>query len=80
MLYDWQFAENFGSVHLDHALVDLVPCLHGRDVVEHGRVPSEGGCLDRVDELNAGEVHIVLRKLFRRVGIVDGLGPDVLVA
>ena len=43
-------------------------------------MPPEGGGLDRVDELDAGEVHVVLGKLFRCVGVVDGLGPDVLVA
>ena len=35
VLYDWELAEYFCQVHLDHSGVDFVPCFYSGDVVEH---------------------------------------------
>ncbi|KAI3481723.1 hypothetical protein L1887_55734 [Cichorium endivia] len=72
VLCDGQLLEHLCAVHLDHALVDLGPGFCARDVVEHGRVPAERGGLDRVDKLNAGEVHVLGSELVDDLGVVDG--------
>lgn len=36
VLCNRQFQEYLGAIHLNHALIHLVPSTHARDVVEHG--------------------------------------------
>lgn len=61
MLHDREFSEDFRSVHLQHALVDLAPAvLDAADIVEHGRVFPERSAFDVVDELDGGEVHVAV--------------------
>ena len=59
MLHDWELAQDFDVVHLQHALVDLAPSgSHAGDVVQHWRVFPEGALLDVVDESDGAEVHV----------------------
>ena len=59
MLDDWEFAQHFSVVHLQHALVDLSPTIFdARDVEQDRRVLPEWSLLDVEDELNCTEIHI----------------------
>jgi hypothetical protein len=49
VLHDGQATEDFGGKHFEHARVYFWPGLDGRDVVEHGGVPTKGGGLDLWD-------------------------------
>lgn len=79
VLCDGQLLEYLGTVHLDHAFVDLGPGFCTGNVVEHGRVPAQRGRLDRVDKLDAGEVHELWRELVDNLCVVDGFGSQMLV-
>jgi hypothetical protein len=59
MLDDWEFAQHFGVVHLQHALVDLSPAVFdARNVEQDGRVFPKWTLLDVEDELDGTVVHI----------------------
>ena len=59
MLDDGKFAQHFGVVHLQHALVDLSPAVFdARDVEQDGRVLPERTLFDVENELDCTVVHI----------------------
>ena len=59
MLDNWEFAQHFGVIHLQHALVDLSPAIFDAgDVEEDGRVLPKWTFLNVVDELDCAEVHV----------------------
>lgn len=59
VLDDWELAQYFSVVHLQHALVDLSPAiLDARDVEEDRRVFPEWTLLDVKDELDSTVVHV----------------------
>jgi len=79
VLNDRKFAKHLSLVHLEHPGVDFIPCFDTRNVVQHGGMPPERRRLDRVDELYAGEVHVVLRVFVDDVRVMDRFRPNVLV-
>jgi hypothetical protein len=59
MLDNWEFAQHFGVIHLQHALVDLSPAVFdARDVEQDGRVLPERTLFDVENELDCTVVHI----------------------
>ena len=80
MLYNREFGQDFGNVHLDHAFIDFGPASsNAGDVVEHGRMLPEGALLDIIDEADGREIQILSTLLtdschfghFCRVGCVS---------
>jgi hypothetical protein len=59
MLDDWEFAQHFSIVHLQHALVDLSPTIFDAGNIEQDRrVLPERSLLDVENELDGTVVHI----------------------
>jgi hypothetical protein len=68
MLHDWELAQYFSVVHLQHALIDLSPAVFDAgDVEQDGRVLPKWTLLDIEDELDRAEVHVA-RLLFGDCG------------
>lgn len=79
MLHDWQFGKDVRLVHSNHPGIYLGPASHSANVIEHGGVPVQAGRLDRVDEADAAEVHVLVTRLHQHIIVVDGFGIDVRV-
>lgn len=77
MLYDWEFAEDFGLVHLDESLIDFRPGDDSAYVPKLIRVFRERARFHTVYEIYAGYEEKLVFICFDYVGQQEGLGLNL---